>query len=259
MKCSIKILKNGSIRLKGFEQFYLARTPEYIDAFIYIFLIEYDGKKILIDCGLPKEDYLNEINKKAVEETGDETAKFFQEYDEDILHLIEKEGLKKEEIDYIILTHLHIDHVGGLDLFPNAKMIFSRKGWSYFYSRKYPMTAPRSQIPGYIQKYLLFDAWDRVYLNDEREELLPGISVQWVGGHSMCSQIIKVKTGKKTIIFCGDIVATYRNIENNIPIALLHNLEEVLSAMDIIRSSADLIIPGHDPLLLQKFKNGVII
>lgn len=259
MEISIKAFKNASIKIRGFEQFYLARKPEYFTAYVYIFLIKLDGKYILIDAGLPVPEKLSFMNKKWVRESGDKNDAFLQEKNEEIPLLLKSEELKPEDINYVILTHLHLDHIGGLDLFKNAKIIFSRKGWGFFHSSKFPLMAPREQIPDYILKYIVFNAWDRVYLNEDEEEILPNIKVFWLGGHSRCSQGIEIMARDKKFIFCGDVVGTYKNIEENIPIGLVQNLEETLVAMERIKNSGGIIIPSHDPEILNRFPDGIII
>lgn len=259
MKIGIKVLKNGIIKLRGFEQFYLAHKPDFIIANIYIYLIKYGGKNILIDTGLPLQPYLDEMNKKWVSESGEKDSIFIQRKNEEITNLLIIEDIIPDDINYIILTHLHIDHIGGLTLFPNAKIVFSQKGWSYFFSCKYPIMSPREQIPDYVLNYLIFEANKRIYLNNDEEEILPGINISWVGGHSRCSQIIQIKTKKGVVTFCGDVVGMYKNIEQNIPIALIQNLEETLIAMEKIKASSDIFLPGHDPEILSKFPQGKII
>ena len=259
MEIKIKVLKNGLIKLRGFEQFYLAHKPDFLTAYIYVYLIKYGEKNILIDAGLPLQPYLDEMNKKWVIESGEKDSVFIQTKNEEIKNLLIMEDIKPDDIHYIILTHLHVDHIGGLTLFPNAKIIFSGKGWSFFFSCKYPILSPREQIPDYILKYLIFEADKRIYLNNDDEEILPGINISWVGGHSRCSQIIKIKTKKGVVTFCGDVVGMYKNIEHNIPIALIQNLEETMAAMDKIKATSDIFLPGHDPEILNKFPKGEII
>lgn len=259
MDIKIKALKNGIIKLRGFEQYYLARKPEYFTAYIYVFLIRYNDKNILIDTGLPMPEELLKINKICIDESGDKDNAFIQRKGEEILFLLKNEGLEADDINYIILTHLHIDHIGGLNLFKNAKIIFSRKGWSHLLSQKFPLLSQREQIPDYILKYIIFDAKDRIYLNEEEEEVLPNIKVFWLGGHSKCSQAIEISSKDTKIIFCGDVVGTYKNIEENIPIGLVQNLEEVLLAMERIKKIGGIIIPSHDPEISKRFPGGEIL
>lgn len=47
-----------------------------------------------------------------------------------LIHQLQKDGIKPEDISYIIISHFHADHVAGLKDFPNAKMIFSRDGYN---------------------------------------------------------------------------------------------------------------------------------
>ena len=55
------------------------------------------------------------------------------------------------------------------------------------------------------------------------------------------------------------MVGTYKNIEENIPIGLIQNLEEVLSAMERIKKNGGIIIPSHDPEILKRFPGGKIL
>ncbi len=91
----------------------------------------------------------------------------------------------------------------------------------------------------------------------EDEEILPGIHTFWLGCHSVCSQAIAVQTTCGTAVFTGDVVYKYRNIEADIPIGWA-DAGECLEAMKKIRTVADIVIPGHDPELLERFPEGTI-
>ena len=52
-----------------------------------------------------------------------------------------------------------------------------------------------------------------LHLAEDREELLPGLSVQWVGAHSADSQIILVDTPKGRAAITGDVCYLYQNMD----------------------------------------------
>jgi glyoxylase-like metal-dependent hydrolase (beta-lactamase superfamily II) len=72
------------------------------------YLVKIDGRNILIDTSGEenKQEFVSDLNKIKI---------------------------KPQDIDIILLTHLHYDHVGNLDLFKNAKVYASEKEISYFY------------------------------------------------------------------------------------------------------------------------------
>jgi glyoxylase-like metal-dependent hydrolase (beta-lactamase superfamily II) len=63
---------------------------------------------------------------------------------------------------------------------------------------------------------------------------------------------VVVETSKGRVIFAGDVAFTYRNLEKDIPVGFNSNLEECFLAMRRIRKEADIVIPGHDPLVLER-------
>ena len=103
-------------------------------------------------------------------------------------------------------------------------------------------------------KKLASDYGARVHLTDGEEEILPGISVFLAGGHTPGSQVIKVGTKSGNAVLAGDVVFNYRNIDEDIPVAFNSNLEECLLAMKRIREEADIILPGHDPAVLERYE-----
>lgn len=91
------------------------------------FLIQtHDGVNILVDTGFPAW-YADDVEAASV---ADNLASFGR-----ILHLthenlpaaqLAKVGLTRADIDILLMTHTDIDHVGGLNDFPNAKLVISR-------------------------------------------------------------------------------------------------------------------------------------
>ncbi|PZO73661.1 MAG: MBL fold hydrolase, partial [Mesorhizobium amorphae] len=90
------------------------------------FLVETDrGERVVIDTGLP-EKYAHDAKAAALEDglgafgevvaVGPENLPLAQ------LGLL---GLGEDDIDVLVLTHTHVDHLGGMHLFPRAPMVMA--------------------------------------------------------------------------------------------------------------------------------------
>jgi glyoxylase-like metal-dependent hydrolase (beta-lactamase superfamily II) len=104
----------------------------------------------------------------------------------------------------------------------------------------------------------------RLRFVDGEQEILPGISVHKVGGHTAGMQIISVQTRHGRAVVASDASHYYHNIEKNVPFMTLHDIPGMYRGFQRIRELADtpeLIIPGHDPLVqerLQRVGNGIV-
>ena len=88
-------------------------------------------------------------------------------------------------------------------------------------------------------------------------EVLPGITVHRVGGHTAGLQIVSVKTKSGTVVLTSDASHFYRNVETGQPTQIITSLPEMLAGFDRIHELAGkekLIVAGHDPLVADRFK-----
>src|SRR4030095_1734375 len=148
-------------------------------------------------------------------------------------------GVEAASVEHVILSHFHYDHVGNYALFPNAM----------FY-------VPDSEMAFYTVE--VEDVCALVRLNYERRmqfvdgarEIVPGIAVHHVGGHTAGMQIVTVAHAKGQAGVASDASHYYRNFEENIPFNPLQDLPRMYSAFGKIRelaSSPALVLPGADP------------
>ena len=96
----------------------------------------------------------------------------------------------------------------------------------------------------------------RVVFHDGDEEIAPGVSVHHVGGHTMGMQIVRVETRRGIVVLASDSSHLYANMEREIPYPIAYNIGEVLEGYRRARalaSSRDHIIPGHDPLVMNRY------
>ena len=158
MKYSIRALKCGEQLVPGPEIFHMAKWDEWIKVYMYVWYITDGKKKILIDTGMRNID---EINPIIISGFG-EKAKFQMAEDEDIASVLERVETTPEEIDYLILTHLHYDHLSNAKLFPKARVIISRRGWMNTPALKHKSLTPAIVFPRDVLSYLANEAWERV-------------------------------------------------------------------------------------------------
>jgi glyoxylase-like metal-dependent hydrolase (beta-lactamase superfamily II) len=161
-------------------------------------LIQTDGKNILVDTGLG-----NRIS--------DRTRKIYEPSDFQLLENLYKLGIDRTEIDYVLLTHLHFDHVGGVvsDLagkleltFPNAIHIFQKKEWE---TAKNPDELNKGSY-NFSDDLQLLEESGKYQIIDGDFELVPGITLELVGGHSEGMQMVRIECEGKLAYYAGDII-----------------------------------------------------
>lgn len=172
------------------------------------------------------------------------------------------EGLREISVDstrvpYVILTHLHYDHVGNLEKFPAATFVVQDEEMAFWTGRYAGREHFRDTVEIEDVVYLVRENFeDRLRFVDGSEEILPGIEVHKAGGHSAGLQVVRVNTARGSVVLASDAAHFYTNIEQDRPFSIVHDLARMYGAFDLVLSlagSPDLVIPGHDPLVMQRF------
>jgi len=205
----------------------------------YMWCIKSEDTLVMVDTGLSNE----EIKKRPL---------FNLESPENQLRKI---GVDPKDVKTLIVTHLHGDHFSAFDLYPNATFYVQRKDIEFFAGVNVKNQALIFAVSN-IAEVVRLNYAGRVRVVDGDEEIIPGVSLVLVGGHTPGSQVVAVKTRKGTAVICGDLVDLYRNIEDNIHGGLAFDVPQCYLGFERVRrlaSSPDLIIPGHDPLVMEKF------
>ena len=149
------------------------------------------------------------------------------------------EMLEKEDIDIVLLTHLHWDHASNNHLFPNARFVVQQKEYSF-------LTAPEPEAKrGYDPDLVLQTEYELV---DGDSDITPGISVILAPGHSVGMQCIVVDTKIGKYILGGDLITLFENWEAvpHIPNGVHYDLEVMLESLEKIDRIDGIVLPGHD-------------
>ena len=208
------------------------------------------GKNVLVDTGCYHENVIKGKGIQNLIKASEAIAKL---------------GLKPADITDVIITHMHWDHADGMDLFPNAKIWIQKDEYIYYTGPAWQSDGKHGGIePDDVLTLVKLNIDHRVNLvGGDNLEIIDGIRVYTGGRHTYASQYVSVRTASGTVVIASDNMYLYENLEKHAPIAQTFDADSNLKAQDRMRQIAsrpDLIVPGHDPAVFEKFPkpgNGV--
>jgi len=172
------------------------------------------------------------------------------------------EALKPLEIDPdrvedVIITHMHWDHCGNHRLFERARFHVQDKEMFFATGRCMCHQPLRYAFDVDDVVQMVRRVYDgRIAFHDGDEELAPGISVHFVGGHTMGLQMVRVWTKRGWVVLASDASHYYANMEQARPFPIVYNVADMLAGHKrayALASSPRHVIPGHDPLVLKRY------
>jgi glyoxylase-like metal-dependent hydrolase (beta-lactamase superfamily II) len=166
--------------------------------------------------------------------------------------------VKREDIDFVIVTHFDFDHSGGIIMqhddgrreltFPKARHIIQRSEWEDVLNPN-----SRSINTYWPDNYELLRDSSNLNLIDGEKEIAQGIRVIHAGGHTKGFQVVEIESGDETAIHLGDLLPTHLHFNplwimayDNFPLDTMKN-KEVLERKYIERSAWFTFY--HDPFV----------
>lgn len=132
-------------------------------------------------------------------------------------HSLAEAGLTADDIDIVLASHLHFDHVGGFTArakdgaivprFPRARYVAHRGEW---HDATHPHERNRAS---YLQENFvpLQDA-GVLTLVDDGAEIMPGVRFRHSGGHTPHHQVVMIESGGRTAVYTADMYPTTSHI-----------------------------------------------
>ncbi len=215
-------------------------------------LIEHEGRYILYDTG---------CNMKSMEDYWfpqlQDMYALHQEIEQNLEIQLAMCGVRKEQIDTVIISHMHFDHTGNISMFPNARFYVPKADFMYAQTAVRVTHNPMEYF-GYLKKDL--DLVNNYILVDEDFELLPGLEVKCFPGHAPGVLGLVIHLEKDgTFIFPMDAVYTSEIYGPPAKAAgLVFDREKYFKSIEKIRFLQEKynakMIPGHDADIFKSMK-----
>ena len=166
-------------------------------------------------------------------------------------------GIAPDDVRHVIITHMHWDHAGNHDLFPNARYHVQDCEMGYVTGRcmchtELRMPFEEGDVIAMVRKLYA----GRVEFHDGEDALFSGVTLHKIGGHSRGLQCVRVHTRRGPVVLASDAAHLYEHIEKGRVFPLVYNVGEVLEGYATIKRlapSPDHIVPGHDPLVTARY------
>jgi glyoxylase-like metal-dependent hydrolase (beta-lactamase superfamily II) len=223
---------------------YLRGWGVTVDIPLIMFVIEGGEAPVVVDTGA-NFSRAWDVHRIKMEQTVDEQAGV----------AIRSLGIDPGDVRFVVNTHLHWDHSSNNHLFPNARVVVQQRELDF--ARK-PVTWHNRQFEVLPD---ISPAWQRaegqVMPVDGDTELVPGVSLVSLPGHTPGSQGVVVEAASGRYLIAGDCVYLYDNWEGDadaahIPAGLYTDLVAYEDSMRKIETLDCEVIPSHDSRVIDR-------
>jgi len=221
-----------------------APEDQTIDIAMVVWLIRGGGRVVLFDTGFHRDKWLKEFSFR------------------DLLSpdaAVGLAGVSPAEVTDIVISHAHWDHVGGIDLFPNARVFIQKQEYAYYTGEAWQPGGRHGGIdPEDVAVLVRLNTEGRLRLVDGDDvEILPGIRAYTGARHTYASQYLRVE-GTPPYVLASDNCYLYRNLREHVSGATFADGDHAANVaaqarMVALAGSAERVVPGHDLLQFDRF------
>lgn len=171
---------------------------------------------------------------------------------------LDRHGVHPDDISDVILTHLHHDHCGSVEQFPNAQWHVPALEWTFVTD---PANADLAPEPVFPRSLFPRMADHGVLTMADGDESVPGLRLRHLGGHTIGSMAVEVRdaSGTLRVVLGGDVIPLYENLTRQIPPGTLWHWGQCRRALKHLAAYDVPVLPSHDPQLLGKYPEGVVL
>ena len=206
-------------------------------------IVRTGGRVILCETGIGNK--LDEKRARQVELREPEGA----------LTALRSLGIRPDEVDVVLSTHLHWDHAGGFTrrseggrvevTFPKARHFIQKREWDFAVD-----CDPRSKPAYLVEDFLPVADAGLVEFVDGDAEVLPGVELRFTGGHTPGNQVVLFRAGDMAAAMTGDLVGTRAHLRpswnSGGDLDVVTALSEKARLLDEAAARRWLLVLGHE-------------
>ena len=207
-----------------------------------VFLIEHPRGLVMVDAGLHRD--LGRDSKRLGPLDGHFRVELPSDGSGSAGAQLRMAGFDPDQVDHVVVTHLHFDHVGGLDEFVNASVVVQAAEWAARNDEQ--MVASGAYNPADVDH-----GHDRVEISGDHDVFGDGtVTCLLTDGHTAGHQSVKVRTETGTFVICGDCCYLRRTLtDEHLPPFAVERTRQLAAIRRMAREQQDgaTLIFGHDP------------
>jgi len=242
---TIEAIRYANVRAFPLSSLVMGAAPEKrVDIAMVFWVIRGGGRNILFDCGFHRPSWIAKFR----------VADFLSPAE-----AVREAGLEPSLITDIIVSHAHWDHMGGLDLFPNATIWIQKAEYEYYIGEAWQSGGRKGGIdPEDVTELVARNLRGQVRLiPGDDVEIFPGIRVFAGARHTFASQYVRV-AGDEPFVLASDNCYLYENLLSRRASATFDPADAKANVAALFRmvqlaGSPDRVVPGHDPDQFGRF------
>jgi glyoxylase-like metal-dependent hydrolase (beta-lactamase superfamily II) len=167
-------------------------------------------------------------------------------------------GVDPARVDRLVISHMHYDHIGNVELFERARISVSETEFRFW--TEDPVAA-REQFASHtdsagVQRLREAHAAGRLDFIADRAEIAPGLTALEVGGHAPGQLVFDLGGEGGRLALATDAAHYEAELDSERPFAIFSDLAGMYRGYDAIHSmisTGATLVPGHDPLVMDRF------